>query len=429
MLPPHLTASLSRRDLFKLSLAGALTPAVSWFDLLRASAEQSAAAGRAPAKQCILLWLGGGPSQAHSFDPKPGEHVDLIDTSVPGLQFSEYVPQLARRMQHLVLLKTMNHGNFGHGDAVIWMQTGYKTRDGGVEHPSLGSRVAHALGKADAELPSYIVVDPSQAEGIYSIGAGHLGPRYNPLKVTTGQPIPNLQPTGDLTANDVADRATLVERMNQAFLQHNHSGTAAGHQNSLAQALKIMRTSKTRAFNLDEEPDKVQDRYGKDRMGRGCLLARRLIEAGVPFVSAHIVDGKGNGWDTHMDAPNRNKELFQNLDVCFSALLDDLHDRGLLDSTLVICMGEFGRSRNGVEHNNKMWTAVLAGGGLKTGQAIGHTGADGKTLTEYRPIRPCDLFATVLKTLGIDHKQDYTIRGGRPVGIVDPTARLIDEVL
>lgn len=417
---------LSRREMFKLSLAGSLMSSVPWFDALRAHAEEGQA--KKTAKQCILLWLGGGPSQAHSFDPRPGEHVQLIDTKVEGIQFSEYLPKLAERMQHLALVKTMNHGNFGHGDAVIWMQTGYKTRDGGVEHPSLGSRVAHAIGKPEAELPNYIVLDPSQAEGIYSIGAGHLGPQYSPLKVNVGQAIPDLAPTAGLTPDDVTARAALLQRMNQAFVQHNHSNVAAGHQNSLEQALKIMRTPKTRAFNLDEEPAKTQERYGPGKMGRACLLTRRLIEAGVPFVSAHLRDGKGNGWDTHMDAPNRNKELFRDLDMCFSALLDDLHDRGLLQTTLIICMGEFGRSRNGVEHNNKMWTAVLAGGGLKTGQAIGDTGPDGKTLVNGRPIRPCDLFATILKALGIDHTQDYTLRGGRPVGIVDHNAKLIDEI-
>lgn len=420
--------SLSRRDLFRLSLAGTLTTSPAWFEPLRARAEAMEAAGRKPAKQCVLLWLGGGPSQAHSFDPKPGEHVQLVKTGVPGLQFSEYLPRLAERMRHLVLVKTMNHGNFGHGDAVIWSQTGYKTRDGGLDHPSLGARVAHAFQKQEAELPHYVVVDPMQAEGAYSMGAGYLGPQFAPLKVNIGQAIPDLQPTAGLTPADLAARTPVLEKMNKAFLAHNHSSVAAGQQSSLEQALKIMQTPKTKAFDLDREPEKVQERYGKGRMGRACLLARRLVEADVPFVAAHIKDGKGNGWDTHMDAPNRNKELFQDLDQCFSALIDDLECRGRLDSTLILCMGEFGRSRNGVEHNNKMWTAVLAGGGLKTGQSIGHTGDDGKTLTEYRPVKPADLFATVLKALGIDHTQDYTVRGGRPVGIVAKDAKPIEEV-
>lgn len=429
----------SRRDVLRLSTAGTLTASLPWFDALRAHAEggTGAAAGGVPARgtaqRCILLWLGGGPSQAHSFDPRRGEHVGVIETSVPDIEFSEYLPRLAQRAHRLALLKTMNHPNFGHGDAVIWMQTGFKNKDGGVDRPSLGSIVTHAIGRRDAELPNYVVIDPSDAEGLFSMNGGHLGPAFNPLKVLPGRPIPDVRPAGPGGAAGAGDealaaRTALLERMNSAFLAHNHSDTAAGHQNSLAAALRIMRTPKIKAFDLDEEPAAVREAYGKGRMGDSCLLARRLIEAGVPFVSAHVRDGLGNGWDTHMDAPARNQVQFEGLDRCFAALLDDLVDRGLLDSTLVICMGEFGRSRDGVNHNNKMWTAVLAGGGLRTGQAIGDTGPDGRTLVSGGPIRPADLFATVLHALGIDHAADYTVRGNRPLGIVGPGAKLVEEL-
>jgi len=419
---------LSRREALKLSLATTLAGSVPWFEPLRAHAAQSAASGRTPPKQLILLWLGGGPSQAHSFDPKPGEHVGLLQTNVSGLHFSEYLPRLAQRMDKLALIKTMNHPNFGHGDAVIWMHTGYRNRDGGIERPSLGLIVTHAIGRPDAELPNYMVLDPGQAEGLFSMNGGHLGPRYNPLKVLPGQSIPDQRPEGSVTIDEIRSRASLLEQMNQSFLQHNHSDVAAGHHNSLSQALAIMRSSKTRAFNLDEEPIQVQERYGRGRMGQACLLARRLIEVGVPFVSAHLRDGLGNGWDTHMDTPDRNAILFRHLDVCFSALLDDLQARGLLESTLIICMGEFGRSRDGINHNNRIWTAVLAGGGLRTGQSIGSTGDNGLTATGYRPVSPGDLFATVLRGLGIDHTAGYTIRGGRPVDIVNANARVVEEL-
>jgi hypothetical protein len=198
---------LSRREALKLSLATTLTASVPWFEPLRSHAAQSAASGRTPPKQCILLWLPGGPSQAHSFDPKPGEHVSLLQTNVPGLQFSEYLPRLAQRMNKLALIKTMNHPNFGHGDAVIWMQTGYRNRDGGIERPSLGSIVSHAIGRADAELPNYMVLDPSQAEGMFSMNGGHLGPRYNPLKVLPGQSIPDQRPVGSVTLDEIRSRA------------------------------------------------------------------------------------------------------------------------------------------------------------------------------------------------------------------------------
>lgn len=419
---------LSRREMFKLSAAAPLMASVPWFNALQGHAQQAATQGRTPAKQCILLWCGGGPSQAHSFDPRPGEEAGMIQTNVPGLHFSSYIPRLAQRMQWMSLLKTMNHPNFGHGDAVIWMQTGYRNRDGGVERPSLGSIVTHAIGQPGAELPNYIVIDPSGAEGIFSINGGHLGPRYNPLKVLTGTSIPDQRPEGAVTVDEVLGRASLLDRMNQSFLQHNHTPVAVGHQTSLHQALAIMRTSKTRAFNLDEEPLHVRARYGADRMGRACLLARRLVEVGVPFVAAHVTDGLGNGWDTHMDAPNRNRQLFENLDVAASALLDDLHVRGMLDSTLVIIMGEFGRSRDGINHNNRIWTAVLAGGGLRHGQEIGNTGPDGRTLTDYRALHPGDLFATVLRALGIDHRAGYTARGNRPLDIVHSEAEPVEEL-
>lgn len=420
--------SLSRRDMLKLTAVSPLMASVPWFNTLQAFGQQAAEQGRAPAKQCLLLWCGGGPSQAHSFDPRPGEEPDIIQTSVPGIHFSSYIPRLARQAHRLSLIKAMNHPNFGHGDAVIWMQTGYRNRDGGVERPSLGSIVTHAIGDPASELPNYIVIDPSGAEGIFSINGGHLGPRYNPLKVVTGTSIPDQRPEGAVAIDEILGRASLLDRMNQSFLRHNHTPVAVGHQTSLTQALAIMRTSKTRAFNLDEETLQVQSRYGRDRMGRACLLARRLLEVGVPFVAAHIVDGLGNGWDTHMDAPNRNKQLFENLDVCVSALLDDLADRGMLDSTVILLMGEFGRSRDGVNHNNRLWTAVMAGGGLRHGQEIGNTGPDGRTLTDYRPVYPGDLFATVLRAMGIDYRAGYTLRGNRPVDIVKADAEPVEEL-
>jgi hypothetical protein len=413
----------TRRQMLKRSAAAVLGTSIPWFQALKSHAAMAASGGHRPAKACILLWMNGGPSQAHTFDCKPTDEAKPIPTSVPGIHISEYLPKLADQMPHLALLRTMSHGNFDHQGATFLMQTGYKRNEGGLQHPSLGAIVSHAVGHPNAELPNFVSLGPPQnAKGT----GGHLGPRYSPFRLLPGQAIPDLHPIGEHAEANHPARTDLLSQMNKSFLTGRPAPGVAGHDSSLEQAVRIMQTAKTQAFDLDDEPASVRDAYGDSIFGRGCLLARRLVEAGVPFVSVGMRN-VGNDWDTHQNTSPRIKELCQELDPAFATLLADLHERGLLDSTLIVWTGEFGRSRNGVEHNNRLWSAALAGGGLKTGQAIGDTGATGKEIVDGRRISPADFFATICAALGIDPHEEYLVRD-RPFPRVAHEAQIVREL-
>jgi uncharacterized protein (DUF1501 family) len=407
--------NLSRRDWLKLATAGALGASSSlWFDVLASRAKAAAEQG-VKHKSCILLWMAGGPAQSHTWDLKADGPYKPIQTSVRGIQISEHLPQVARQMDHLALLRGMSTGDGNHRTATYLMHTGFRKGTGGVTYPSLGAMAAIDLGKPDAELPSFVAVGST-------LGPGYLGPRYAPVIVNDfARGLPDLQPFTDL--EDVDGRASLVEELDRAFLTDYQAPAINAHLTTYERALALMHSNKTKAFDLNNEPEKVREAYGKDRFGQGCLLARRLVEAEVPFVEVSL-----GGWDTHQGAVTRVKTLSEQLDPAMATLLAELKDRELLDTTLVICMGEFGRSPgNGSAHYARAWTAVLAGGGLKTGQVIGDTGRSGADV-EKRPISCPDFMATVCKALGIDYTKDYTARGNRPMHKVDRDARPVQEL-
>lgn len=406
--------NLSRRDWLKLSAAGVLGGSTSgWFGLLAARADQAARQG-AKHKSCILLWMAGGPAQSHTFDLKPGGDYKPISTSVPGIQVSEHLPKVAQQMQHLALLRSMKTGDGNHRTATYLMHTGFRQGSGGgMVHPSLGAMVAAELGQPEFELPNFVAVGNT-------MGPGYLGPRYAPLIVNDfDRGLPDLKPfTGD-----VDERATLVEELDKAFLNDYQANSTRAHQASFQKALQLMHSNKTQAFELGRESDSVREKYGKGRFAQGCLLARRLVEAGVPFVEVTLP-----GWDTHQNANNRVKALSEQLDTPMAALIEDLKERGLLDSTLVIWMGEFGRSpKNGSQHYARAWTSILAGAGLKVGQVVGGTDASGADVKD-RPISSADFMATVCKALGIDYTKEYIARGGRPMHKVDKGANPVEQV-
>lgn len=409
MLPDQ--PRLTRRDLFRLSAAGVLGASASgWFNVLAARAAEAAKAG-VRHKSCILLWMAGGPSQAHTFDLKDGGDYKAIPTSVPGVRISEHLPKLATHMNDLALLRSMKTGDGNHRTATYLMHTGFRQGSGGgLVHPSLGAIVAHDLGRPEFDLPNFVAVGNAH-------GPGYLGPKYAPLIVNDfDRGLPDLRPFTD--QNDVDARASLVEELDKAFLEDYDTTSARAHLTSVQRALRLMHSDKTRAFELTNEKDSVRDAYGRGRFGQGCLLARRLVEVGVPFVEVSL-----GGWDTHQQAPQKVKALSEQVDPAFSSLLADLKDRGLLDTTLVIWMGEFGRSpSNGSAHFARAWTTVLAGAGLKTGQVIGSTGKKG-TDVEDHPISTGDFMATVCKALGIDPTKDYVARNGRPMAKVDRNAK------
>jgi uncharacterized protein (DUF1501 family) len=424
MLNESYPGGLTRRDALKLAAAGVTGVSLSaWFNVLATRAAQSPSKH----KSCILLWMAGGPSHKDTFDLKPGtDHggpYKAIDTSVPDIQISEYFPAFAKLMKHAAILRGMSTGEGAHPRASYYLHTGYKEGVGGLQYPSLGSIVAKEVGEPSAALPNYVSI------GGRAYGAGFLGPRYQPLSVNPRRGVENLKPLVD--AEQFAGRVGLLEEMERAFERDYKSGAGHAHRTTYQRAVNLMKSREARAFDLSLEPAAVKRRYGETRFGEGCVLARRLVEAGVSFVEVAL-----GGWDTHQNNFERTKQLSQQVDPAMSSLISDLKDRGMLDSTLVIWMGEFGRTprintrgaRPGRDHYPRAWSTVLAGGGLKGGQVIGKTDKEGATVVE-RPISALDFMATVCSILGINHNKLNNTPIGRPIRIVDKGAKPITELL
>jgi uncharacterized protein (DUF1501 family) len=406
----------SRRDLLKLAAAGVATASTSgWFGLLADRAARAASQGTKH-KSCILLWMQGGPAQSHTFDLKSGSEYKAIPTSVPGIQISEHLPKIAKQMQNLALLRSMKTGDGNHRTATYLMHTGFRQGSGGgLVHPSMGAIVASELGQPGFELPNYVAVGNA-------MGPGYLGPKFAPLVVNDFERgLPDLSAIGGQSEAD--ERVSLVEELDKAFLNDYGANSTKAHQASMQKALELMHSSNTTAFELSREKDSTRDLYGRNKFGQGCLLARRLVEVGVPFVEVAL-----GGWDTHQGANQRVKTLSAELDPAMAALIADLKERSLLDDTLVIWMGEFGRApKTGSQHYARAWTSVLAGGGVKGGQVIGSTDATGADVKDH-PISSADFMATVCQSLGIDYTKEYLARGNRPMHKVDKSAKPVTQV-
>jgi uncharacterized protein (DUF1501 family) len=426
------TQALSRRELLALSAAGVAGASLSgWFGLLAEHAR--AAAPPARRKACVLLWMDGGPSQHDTFDPKPDAAAEVrgdlgsIPTAVPGVRVCEKFPKVARLIRHAAILRGMSTEEADHGRARVYMHTGYKPGAGGLTYPGLGSTVAAELGRPDAELPNFVVTGTPLGKYEFLTDPGFRGPRHQPLSLADpARGLDNLAPA--VPTNDFNDRVSVLEQLEQGFARSRQSAAAEAHRSTFHAALRLMRSDKAKAFDLAREPAASRRPYGESRFGQGCLLARRLVEAGVPFVEVYL-----QNWDTHVKkTADDAKVLMSQVDEGMSALVSDLAERGLLADTLVIWMGEFGRTprvnRNGGrDHYARAWSTVLLGGGVKGGQVVGKTDRDGTTVTE-RPISVKDFLATVCSLLGIDYTKKV-LAEGRPIRIVDSGERLVREVL
>jgi hypothetical protein len=443
---------LSRRDWLRLSAAGVVGYSLSgWLERIA----EAAAAHPARKKACILLWMNGGPSQMDTFDLKPG-HANggpfkEIQTNVPGIKISEHLPKVARHADKMAIVRSMSTKEADHGRATYQMRTG-RLPGGPVHYPTLGSLVARELEQPGAELPSFVSIAPFRFFSPAAYGPGFLGPRYAPLVVGDEQqaliPIPGRQSNYEdsLKVKDVdlpkgvgsdraAARLALLGEMQNDFLQQHTALPSLSHKSAYQRAVTMMRSRATKAFNLDEEKKELRDRYGRNLFGQGCLLARRLVEQGVPFVEVTLstVGAVALGWDTHINNFEGVKSLSKVLDPAWATLMEDLKDRGLLDGTLIVWMGEFGRTpkingNRGRDHWPNTWSAVLAGGGIKGGQVVGKTSPDGMEVKE-RPVRVDDFLGTVGQALGLDISKTNNSNVGRPIPFVERTARPIKEVL
>ena len=434
-------APFSRRELFGLGLAGALGVSYSgWLPRLAAAAVGKAAAKQG--KSCILLWMNGGPSQTDTFDLKPG-HANggpfkEIATAAPGVRISEHLPGVAKQMNDLAIVRSLSTKEGEHGLATRLMLTGYAAQQAAVRYPSLGSLLAKELGSDESDLPNFISLSPFRM-----VDAGFLGPNYAPLTVSGASNDPNtranlaledLVPPRDRGDAALKDQFDILRFMTREFDKDASAEAVKAHRASYAKAMRMVETQARKAFELDQEPAELRDAYGRNRFGQGCLLARRLVERGVAFVEVALAGAPGNvaGWDTHADNFNQVKTLSQVLDPAWATLMRDLRDRGLLSSTLVVWMGEFGRTpkinpNGGRDHFPMAWSVVLGGAGIRGGQAFGASGADG--LTPERAVSVASLYATICAALGVDPKKENISPEGRPIGLVDRGGEPIKELL
>ena len=419
---------LTRRAFVSAAAAASLS---GWLGRLAAQA-----AHQPQAKSCILLWMSGGPSHLDTFDLKPDAPERIrgefrpIDTSVPGIQISEHFPKFSRLLEHAAVLRSMSTVESDHQLATYHVHTGYQKRAGGIAFPSLGSIVSRELGQHDFPLPSFVCIGGGPRHATRS---GLLGPDYQPLDVLDpDRGTDFLAPLAGPA--EFARQSALLGRLNASFQEIYRADAAEAHASALARAVRLMGAEQRRAFDLSGESDAVRERYGRSSFGQGCLMARRLIETGVRFVE--VMSGDGVGWDTHQGNFPRTRALSLEADSGMAALIEDLHQRGRLESTLVIWMGEFGRSPQitsggGRNHWAKAWSSVLAGGGIRGGQAIGRTDAQATEVLD-RPISVTDFLATVCKVLGIDYTKQNRAKGvERPIPIVDTTKpiNVVSELL
>ena len=435
---------LTRRQMYRLASAGVLGGSASgWLQHLAAGA----ATDPKRRKACILLWMSGGPSQIDTFDPKPG-HANggpykPIETVAPGILLGEHLPKIAQQVKDLAIIRGMSTKEGDHTRATYNLRTGYLP-SGPVRYPTLGSLVAKELEDDSAELPGFVSIAPARAFSPAAYSPGFLGPKYAPLIVgerggagRRSFRVDDLELPSGIGRERSDDRLDLMTSLANDFRATRPGVSPASHHDAYERAVKMMRSPAAKAFELEEEPDAIRDAYGRNPFGQGCLLARRLVERGVPFVEVTLssADGRNNqlGWDTHAQNFDAVKALSTVLDSGWATLMNDLRSRGLLQQTLIVWMGEFGRTPKinesaGRDHYPNAWSTVLAGGGLKGGQVIGNTGDDGMEVRD-RPVSVPDLLATVIKGLGLDPSDQNVSENGRPIRLVDNKARPIAEVL
>lgn len=421
-----------------------------WLPLL---ADQASA--RQPKRACILLWMTGGPSQMDTFDLKPGHanggEFQESDTSVPGIRISEHLPKLARHMEQMALVRSMKTREGDHSRGTYLMRTGYLPQ-GPIQYPTLGSLLSKELGDEEPSLPNFVSISPNTFLSPGAFGPGFLGSRYAPLVVGGMTQFPgqvpnapasenafrveNLEPADGTSKEKFSLRLELLKGLDDEFTGRRSGIVTESHRSAYLAAVRMMSPESAKAFQLDDEPVELRDAYGRSPFGQGCLLARRLVERGVPFVEVSL-NGVGEnaalGWDTHADNFNALKQLSGVLDPAWATLMADLKDRGLLESTLIVWMGEFGRTpkinpNTGRDHFPAAWSTVLCGGGIRGGQVVGKTSPDGMRVDD-RPVNVGDLIATICRGVGLDPSQQNVSSLGRPIRLADPNSQPLEELL
>jgi uncharacterized protein (DUF1501 family) len=419
MLPKGMT-----RRHFMSHLAGATAmvgPSLMMGQTIRAHADELKKRG----KSCILMWMGGGPSTIDMWDMKPGAATGgpFRPISTAGdLQICEHLPKTAKVMNHLSVIRSMSTREADHGRGRYYMHTGY-VPDPNMEHPGLGSVIAHETFDQRTGLD----IPPVVSVGSGSVGPGFLGMAWAPFTVNSNGDVRNLRMNGmdDATLQKRLQMLSLVE---EGFVKQNRGPAAMDHAKILQKTVNLMTSDQMKAFRVREEPSQMTELYGDNNFGKGCLLARRLVEAGVPFIEVDY-----GGWDNHQNIfPTLADTKLPVVDQAMSGLVIDLEQRGLLKDTTIVWMGEFGRTpringNTGRDHWARGWSVVVGGGGIKGGLAVGQTNSEG-TGVDSEPYSSEDLMATICRAMGISLETTFQSKSGRPMKIAN-SGKLIKEVL
>jgi uncharacterized protein (DUF1501 family) len=380
-------------------------------------------------KRVIMLWLAGGASQLETWDPKPGAATGgpfrAIPTDVPGVHVSELMPQMAKRMKHVCVLRGLDTKNGDHGSAAVTMMRG-RRNEAGLRYPDLGAVVAREMGRADSKVPDYVTFY-TQTEGrnMAPGDAGFLGARFAPMELTTNNTPDFIRKLDGISDLDHKTRGDLRDLLGKQFAKGRQSEVMGSHNEAYERVRGIM-ASET-LFDISKEPQKVRDRYGPTQFGQQTLIARRLVEAGVPFVRV----GRA-WWDSHGQNFETHQEMVPELDHVMATLIDDLKDRGLLDDVMIVTLSEFGRtpqinSSLGRDHFASAWSTTITGCGIKGGSVYGKTDDKGNKVVAEEATA-ATLFATIYRALGINPEKNYYV-GARPVPLVDPGTEAIEAVL
>jgi len=405
-------SDMSRRHFLQhMATAAATVPALNFLGHLQANAAEV----KRNQKACILMWMGGGPPSIDIWDLKPGTKNggEFKPISTAGdLQISEHMPETAKVMDSLSVIRSMSTREADHGRGRYYMHTGFVPNPT-VTHPTFGSVVSHELGpkRKALEIPSFVSV------GGASGSAGFLGMTHAPFVVDSNGRIRN-SPKDESKAR-LPNRLAMLDVIEKNFINSKRGESPKAHRDVYEKAVNLMRSEQMKAFRVEEEPAEVREAYGQGNFGQGLLMARRLVQVGVPFVEVNL-----GGWDLHNDVFNTLKnQRLPILDKGIAALTADLKQRGMLDDTVLVWMGEFGRTPRinqnvGRDHWAASWSTMIGGGGLNGGVAVGETNEDGTSVVG-KSYLPGDVWATVAHALGIPINKVHTSKRGRPMKLAN----------
>ena len=434
----------SRRRFLARSLGVSMAASAKWLPSFASALDNAA---EAP-KSVIVLWMAGGPSQLDTLDPKPGHEnggeFKAISTAVPGIELCEHLPTVAGQMDKLAVVRSMTTKEGDHGRATHLAHTG-RLPQGPIRYPTLGSLMSSGLPGRPSDLPAFVSIAPNRFLAPEAFAPGFLGPTHGPLIVGDTNIARPVADQTDLTVRDIAAgveagrslrRLELLSAMQTDFAASRPDAILDGYRTAHEKAVRLMNSGAAEAFETDSEPDALRDAYGRNLFGQSCLVARRLVERGVKCVEVSLngVDGNGGiGWDTHAQNFEAVKGLCGVLDPAWGTLLRDLSDRGMLESTLVLWMGEFGRTpaineSAGRDHFPLAYSAAVAGAGVRGGQVVGATTEGGDRVAD-RPVKVPDLLATACRAVGLDPADTNMSNVGRPIPLLESDAEVVEELL